>query len=93
MLNETVFGSLSKSWTKNFIYQLRGFSGALGMSLAFISRIEEEAMLLSVFHVHFSLSLSWFQPIFVSFVAISTALCPYFKAMLLGQNLPQQGFS
>ena len=73
---------------KNVIYQLRGFLGALGMSLAFILHIEEEAMLLSVFHLHFSLSLSWFQPIFVSFVAISTALCPCFKAMLLGQNLP-----
>ena len=58
-----------------------------------ISHIEEEAMLLLVFHLHFSLSLSWFQPIFVSFVALSTALCPCFKAMLLGQNLSQQGLS
>ena len=32
--------------------------------------------------------LSQFQPIFVSFVAISTVLCHYFKAILLVGILP-----
>ena len=39
----------------------------------------------------FSVLLSWFQPIFVSFVTISTVLCGCFKAMLLVRILPKQG--
>ena len=33
-------------------------------------------------YLHFSLLLSQFQPVFVSFVAISTSLCHCFKVML-----------
>ena len=47
------------------------------MLKAIISLIEEEAMLLSVFHhriLQFSLSLSQFQPIFMSFIAVSFVL-------------------
>ena len=35
--------------------------------------------------------LSWFQPIFVSFVTISAVLCGCFKAMSLVRILPEQG--
>ena len=45
--------------------------------------------LLVCFTIIFALLLlSQFQPIFVSFVAISTVLCHYFKAILLVGILP-----
>ena len=45
--------------------------------------------LLVCFTIIFALLLlSQFQPIFVSFVAISTVLCHYFKAILLAGILP-----
>ena len=51
-----------------------------------VLHIEEEAMLLLVFYYYFylrfSLSLSRFQPIFVSFDAFSSLLYHCFKAML-----------
>lgn len=57
------------------------------MSLVWISKpvalpIEEETMLLSVFHycMHFSLWLSQFQPIFVLLDAISAFLCQHHVA-------------
>ena len=61
----------------------------LGTTLICISKpvalcIEEEAMLLSVFPIFFSLFFVavQFQPIFVSYVAISAVLCGSFKAMM-----------
>ena len=58
----------------------------VSLSKPVVSRIEEEAMSLSGFHYKlyfcfYSLSLSQFQPIFRSFVAISAALCRCFKAL------------
>ena len=41
-------------------------------------------------YLHFSLSLSQFQPIFVSFVTISAFLWRCFKAMLLVRIVPSQ---
>ena len=46
-------------------------------------------MSVSVFYyLRFSLSLSQFQPIFVSFAAISAVLCRCFKAMWLVEIYP-----
>ena len=42
-------------------------------------------------YLHFSLSLSQFQPIFVLFVGISAVLCHCFKAMSLVRILPYHG--
>ena len=45
--------------------------------------------LLVCFTIIFALLLlSQFQPVFVSFVAISAVLCHYFKAILLAGILP-----
>jgi len=45
------------------------------------SRIEEEVMSLSVIYYRMWASRLQFQPIFVSFVAISDVLCHCFKAI------------
>ena len=44
------------------------------------------AVNVSLLYLHFSLSLSQIQPILVSFVAISAALCHCFKATALKLN-------
>ena len=40
--------------------------------------------------LHFSVLLSWFQPVFVLFVAISAILCHCFKVMSLSEFYPNR---
>ena len=63
------------------------------ISKSFVSHIEEEAMLLPKFSycICTFLLLSRFQPIFVSFVAISAFVWRCFKAMSLVRIVPSQG--
>ena len=49
------------------------------ISKAVVSCIEEEAISLSVFC--YLITVAVFNPIFMSFVAISSVLCPCFKAV------------